>query len=201
MQKKHMKDRYLFLDIDGVLNTLDYAKACQWKDGKVRDEYGALFDPYTVENLRYILDSTNVRLVVSSSWRKNGVEWMKILWRERNLPGEIYGLTPVISKVKFTNIEDGTSSSTDLPYAKRGLEIREWLRKHPEKDGVSYEYAIIDDEDDFLIEQSEHLVITEAETGLTREVADRVLKVFGSTPDTKSTNNPAQRYRDNIILS
>jgi hypothetical protein len=38
-----MKDRYLFLDIDGVLNTLDYAKACQWKDGKVRDEYGALF--------------------------------------------------------------------------------------------------------------------------------------------------------------
>ena len=64
-----MKDRYLFLDIDGVLNTLDYAKACQWKDGKVRDEYGALFDPYTVENLKYILDSVPVKLVISSSWR------------------------------------------------------------------------------------------------------------------------------------
>lgn len=173
-----MKDRYLFLDIDGVLNTLDYTKACQWKNGKVRDEYGALFDPYTVGNLKYILDSVPVKLVISSSWRKKGMEWMKKLWRERNLPGEIYGLTPIIGKVVFTNTEDGTSSSTDLPYAKRGLEIREWLRKHPEKDGVSYEYAIIDDEDDFLNEQSEHLIVTEAENGLTREVADEVLRIL-----------------------
>ena len=188
-----MKDRYLFLDIDGVLNTLDYAKACQWKDGKVRDEYGALFDPYTVENLKYILDSIPIKLVISSSWRKNGMEWMRKLWTERNLPGEIYGLTPVIGKVIFTNIEDGISSSSFLSYAKRGLEIREWLRMYPEKEGVSFEYAIVDDEDDFLIEQLDHLVITEAETGLTREVADRVLKVFGSTPDTKFTTNPAQR--------
>lgn len=39
------KERYLFLDFDGVLNTMEYQTALQWKGEPRKDEYGSLFDP------------------------------------------------------------------------------------------------------------------------------------------------------------
>ena len=171
-------DKYLFLDIDGVLNTMVYARACQWKYGTVRDEDGAFFDPEAVRNLKYILDCVPAKLIISSSWRKNGMEWMKQLWKKRNLPGEIYSLTPIIGKVEYQNIIDETSSFSYISYAKRGLEINEWLKKNTNSRTSPYEYAIIDDEDDFLFVQSENLIIPDPETGLTKEVADRVIELL-----------------------
>lgn len=172
------KERYLFLDIDGVLNTMSYAMVAQWRYGSDTDEDGALFDPYAVENLQYIIDSIPVRIVISSTWRLNGLNWMRWLWEKRCLPGEIYGIVPVLENVHFANLEDGTNTSSVIPYGTRGLEINEWLRINPRGSGVSYEYAIIDDCDDFLTIQSDHIVYTEPETGLTKLIADKVLEIL-----------------------
>lgn len=172
------KERYLFLDLDGVLNTMSYAMICQWKFGRDTDEDGALFDPYAVENLQYILDTLPVKIVISSTWKMNGMEWMRNLWEKRHLPGEIYGLTPNLDSVLFSNLEGVGNTSSVIPHGTRGLEINEWLRMRPKKEGIPYEYAIVDDGDDFLSIQSEHVVFTEPETGLTREVADKVIDML-----------------------
>ena len=59
--------RYLFLDIDGPLNTgrNDYLDP---------DRYGHHFDDKAVRNLRRIVEETGARIVVSSSWRHMEVE-------------------------------------------------------------------------------------------------------------------------------
>ena len=55
--------RFLFLDIDGPLNTgrNDYLDT---------DRYGHHFDDVAVRNLRWIVEETGARIVVSSSWRR-----------------------------------------------------------------------------------------------------------------------------------
>ena len=80
----------IFLDFDGVLNTEQY-HARLTVDGKpTKDTWGPLFDPLAVENLRRILDDTDTRIVVSSSWRyAHSLDSLRLMWEVRGLPGEI----------------------------------------------------------------------------------------------------------------
>lgn len=172
------KERYLFLDFDGVLNTMEYQTALQWKGKPLKDKYGSLFDPYAVENLSLIIKHTAAKIVISSSWRLDGIKRMREMWSARGLPGEIYGVTPVLNHVCFNNLEGGDDTFSVIPYGTRGLEISEWLRIHPEKYNVPYEYAIVDDGNDFLSFQSEHIVFTEEDTGLTRDTVDRIIEIL-----------------------
>lgn len=172
------KERYLFLDFDGVLNTMEHQTALQWKGERSDDEFGSLFDPYTIDCLKNILDCTAAKLVVSSSWRLDGIDKMRELWTARNLPGEIYGVTPALDELYFKSLDGGRDTFSVSPYGTRGLEISEWLRTHPQKQGIPYSYAILDDGDDFLLTQSECVVITEPETGLTKELAERVIEIL-----------------------
>lgn len=161
------KERYLFLDIDGVLNTTSYAMACQWKYGRIADEDGAFFDPYTVENLKHIVETIPIKIVISSSWRLDGIERIQKLWQNRNMPGEIFDVTPTFDDSHYT-----------FAKGKRGAEIDMWLRDNPIKQGIPYTYAIVDDEDDFLPSQAIHVVITEDETGLTEDLAEKIIEIL-----------------------
>jgi precorrin-6B methylase 1 len=40
-----------------------------------------------VDNLRSIIDKTGAKIVISSSWRTDGLDIMKDLWKYRDLPG------------------------------------------------------------------------------------------------------------------
>ena len=57
--------KIVFLDLDGVLNTLRWRQ----KMGKkaIADEYGYSFDPDSVANLARIVNQPNVDIVISSS--------------------------------------------------------------------------------------------------------------------------------------
>jgi len=55
--------KIIFLDIDGVLNVIPQG----------RDKYGMIFHPEFVENLKYIIEQTNAKIVISSSWRIDGI--------------------------------------------------------------------------------------------------------------------------------
>ena len=172
------KERYLFLDFDGVLNTMEYQTALQWKGEVGYDEYGTLFDPYTVKCLAYIIERTAAKIVISSSWRLDGIDRMRELWVARQMPGEIYGVTPALDELFFKSLDGGRDTFSVIPYGTRGLEISEWLRTHHKNHDIPYAYAILDDGNDFLLTQSEHVVITEPETGITQELAERVVKIL-----------------------
>ena len=63
-------EKYLFLDLDGVLNTTEY-QAYLFKNQLDRsDEYGELFDPQAVAQLERVIVATNARIVISSSWKE-----------------------------------------------------------------------------------------------------------------------------------
>ena len=77
------------------------------------------------------------------------------------MPGEVIGLTPSCNSTNFSNV-DGQEEWQGL-HGCKGLEIAEWLRLNAKE---PYRYIILDDEEDFLFSQREHLVKVEGSKGL-----------------------------------
>jgi len=148
-------NKVIFLDIDGVLNLISQG----------HDKFGSIFHSNFTDNLKYIIDKTNAKIVISSSWRLSGLNWIKDLWLYRNLPGEIIDRTKSI-----------------YPSTKRGYEIQDWL------DNNKYiNYCIIDDDTDMLEHQFNNFVQTSNNYnhtdniegyGLTKQCSDKVIKIL-----------------------
>lgn len=87
--------RTLFLDFDGVLNTENYQAYLQSEGKPGWDDFGMLFDSAAVTNLKRILDAMpDVRIVIESGWKVNGLDELRLMWAERGLPGILYDITP-----------------------------------------------------------------------------------------------------------
>ena len=171
--------RYLFLDIDGVLNTIHYSNYLIDNDEEEVDEDGALFDPEAVNNLACIIEKVpDVKIVISSTWRLKGWEWMLRLWKKRELPGEIYSFTPILDMVCFVDIVSDINSKSVYPYGTKGLEINEWLRLYACRDYQSYKYVIIDDDNNLLAMQREHAIYTNPYHGITKEDVVKTLELL-----------------------
>ena len=154
---------YLFLDIDGVLNTGQHSNYLVDNGLCETDADGYLFDPEAVKNLQYIIEETDAKIIITSTWRLDGD--MQALWRNRNLAGEVVGVTPIIQREKAIG-------KIKIWYGHRGIEVEEWLSANAT---APYKYAILDDEDDYLKTQSDHLILIDPMTGITKEVADKVI--------------------------
>lgn len=130
--------KYLFLDIDGVLNHEEwYRDRCRQR---TYDEWWeACFDPLCVDRVNRILNETGTRLVVSSSWRSDPD--LGRMFRTVGLPTD-YDITPNLTHYK----EDGS-----LYWPDRGEEIDDFLKNH-----ACTHYVILDDDRDFTEDQKEN---------------------------------------------
>ena len=141
-----------------------------------KDEYGYAFDPVTVKNLAHIIDKTGADIVISSSWKFYGVAKLRKMWEIRNLPGTILDITP-------NTISDEMLLNANLEEFQlgvcRGNEIKEWLSKHK---GEVSNYVIIDDFDDLLPEQEDHVVLTDTLIGITKFDAEKAIQKQGVKP-------------------
>ena len=115
---------YIFLDIDGVLNNKRHYKKQHKKYGGRFCCENMPFNPRSIKNLRKIIDKTNSKIVLSSSWRR--IEKCMIVLKARLIEYgiKIYSITPFI---------DGC----------RGKEISKWCE---EKTKIGDRILIIDDE-------------------------------------------------------
>jgi hypothetical protein len=156
----------LFLDIDGVLNVIPQG----------RDKYGALFHDNFESNLKRIIDKTGADIVISSTWRMSGLEVMKKMWSDRNLPGDVVGITKTADKI----VDTGLTDYYDLVC--RGDEIELYIKEN----GIT-NYCIIDDDDDFLDHQLDRFVRTSnnyshpdsvSGYGLTKICSDKVIDIL-----------------------
>lgn len=156
----------LFLDIDGVLNVIPQG----------RDKYGALFHTNFESNLKRIIDKTGADIVISSTWRMSGLEVMKKMWTDRNLPGDVVGITKTADKI----VDTGLTDYYDLVC--RGDEIELYIKEN----GIT-NYCIIDDDDDFLDHQLDRFVRTSnnyshpdsvSGYGLTKICSDKVIDIL-----------------------
>lgn len=167
-------DRFLFLDFDGVLNTGNYARRMKREGIEPFDDYGAMFDPEAIDNLKQIIERTDCKIILSSTWRNEGIMRMKELWKDRGLPGEIFSMTPILLSTSYQNAMTGEMMGLPQREAK-ALEINAWLHENAKKD---YRYAILDDEDYFFPRQQEHLVLTNDDEGLTDAKAQRAVWIL-----------------------
>jgi hypothetical protein len=167
-------DRYLFLDFDGVLNTGRYAKLMKNEGIDPFDEYGAVFDSEAIASLKLIVEQTNCKIILSSTWRNEGIMRMRELWKDRGLPGEIYSMTPILLSTSYQDAMTGEMIGLPQREAK-ALEINAWLHQNAKKD---YRYVILDDEDFFFPKQQEHLVLTDEYEGLTERKAQQTIWIL-----------------------
>lgn len=191
--ESYLMYRIIFLDFDGVLNVAN----------KDYDRFGQFFHEEFIKNLGKIINETGAKIVISSSWRSAGLEEMRQLWAERNYPGEIVDITPFLVKSEYSFDNDSLLNTKSVFTKKhiRGLEINFWLqnvanlsiinwskdllRKKVEESPIK-NFIIIDDDSDFLIEQSKHLIKTSGlqdvdafETfGLTERLTEEAIKIL-----------------------
>jgi hypothetical protein len=142
--------KVIFLDFDGVITIPP-----KW-----------YLQANLIKNVKKIVDATEAKIVVSSSWRMDTVEETvdTIIGRTKRCPRNkmLYWL--------IDNIYDVTHTYKGL----RGQEIMDWLDEHDDVDN----YVIIDDDNDFYDEQLYHFVQTNYEDGLTEVETKRAIKVL-----------------------
>lgn len=171
----------IFLDIDGVLNVEVYltafwdickrinlarSEASALRMDAMRDDYGNLFCPLACRRLAWIIAATNAKIVISSTWRMNGLSEMQAMWKHRELAGEVIDVTPI-------HINRGR----DLSFSERlerGHEIKEWLSEHPEVES----YVIFDDHNDMLPEQMANFIQTDEVYGITLKDAEKAIQIL-----------------------
>lgn len=119
--------KVLFLDIDGVLNSETYFQTLTNPAVLPADSH---IDPQAVASLQQIIDGSQAKVVISSSWRKFfSLDELRRILAGKGLLADIIGATP----------------STHSHRA-RGLEIRAWLRENKTMpiDGI----LVLDDDTD-----------------------------------------------------
>ena len=144
--------KVIFLDFDGVITIPPkwYLKADK------------------IKYIKRIVDETDAKIVVSSSWRMDTVEETRksMIYKEKRCPrnkmlywliDNIYDVTP------WVGLGNG-----------RGGEIQKWLNDHTEVDN----YVILDDDHDMWDSQMYHFVQTNYEDGITEVETIRAIKVL-----------------------
>lgn len=157
--------KYVFIDFDGVLNTERYQSILRSQGQKTCDNYGPIFDPRAVEGLGTILSSVpGASIVIISSWKFEGEDRMLQLWKDRDLPGVVAGITPTM-----------IPESLDDLYAGKGREIKAWLSNNP-----ASHYVILDDVPDFLPEQWPHYIEINPSVGITSKTVRRAIEILNT---------------------
>lgn len=147
--------KVLFLDIDGVLNSEEWAlkKYQEGITGALQSE----FDVEAVRHLNSIIEKSQAKVVISSSWRLiHELEYIVEMLRKFGFKGDVIGKTP---RSKMSGW--------------RGNDIRRWLNEHPEV----HRFAILDDDSD-MRGVEDHFVQTSWMKGLQEEHVPKVLALL-----------------------
>ena len=114
--------KIIFLDFDGVLNSEKYVKNC--------GEYGVIIDPLRIILLKQIVDATNAKIVLSTSWREH--------WDKENNKCDSIGrkINEIFKKYNLSIFD-----KTPKLHNSREEEIKEWLKRHPE----TQNFVVLDD--------------------------------------------------------
>lgn len=173
IQQNHPQ-KIIFLDVDGVLTHEDYL------NGVEED-----LDETKIKILKQIIDQTNAKIVLSSTWRKcskisikskrNPYQVLEELLKRQGL--EIYDKTPILHQIKKINNKQ-INEIIKLEH-KRAEEILTWLDNHnPES------FVILDDnEHDFKkYDLESHLIKTSYyDGGLKEEHIPQIIEILNKT--------------------
>lgn len=100
----------IFLDCDGVVNSQNWMLKTSpqnfIRSSKDYDWHRDFIDPATIQVLNKLVDESNVKFVLSSTWRKNTeLDIICDAFTYHNFKGEIIDKTPVDMKCRGAEIE------------------------------------------------------------------------------------------------
>ncbi|MFW5847484.1 MAG: HAD domain-containing protein [bacterium] len=164
--------KYIFLDIDGVIATNEMIVHGMWGlNNKQQDLLG------------FIIEQTDAQIVLTSSWRHNTLEDTIDYMNEKGFRfcDRIIGIT-----IRGYHYIDRTQKiHLSIP---RGVEIKQWIDTHIHSDnGKNYErqiigedwnYVIIDDDFDMLLEHQNNFVHCDWKFGLTKTGALKAIEIL-----------------------
>lgn len=166
--------KIIFLDFDGVLNTEHNQNMLLYKGKAWKDKHGAFFDLKAVAELNRIVEETKADIVIESSWKYLGLEAMRQMWRDRNMPGNVIDVTPSSASNNWllnANLDEMDPAHTQW----KGVEIASWIAENLHDED---RYVIIDDEYVILDSQLPHFILTNPYDGIIPELADRTIKLL-----------------------
>ncbi len=132
--------KVIFLDIDGVLNSVDWMQRIDGCNIWDQADGGSQLDPEAVKRLEYIVSKTGAQVVISSTWRKMyDVATIEGFLRRHGFTGKVIGET-----VHRIPTDERTTTQQMASVYQRGWEINAWLDEHPE---VTH-FVILDDDSD-----------------------------------------------------
>jgi hypothetical protein len=165
--------RIVFLDIDGVLNSVDWFKR---RDPAVRkerdgsDESYAMcqIDDLAIGQLNRLVAETGAKMVISSTWRKYwSQEAILGMLRLRGFTGEVIGMTLDLWSRKMEEVAVWREVG-------RGLEIQAWMEDHPGTES----FVILDDDSDMGLLRP-RLTHVANESGLCASHVEEAVRLFG----------------------
>ena len=143
----------IFLDIDGVLNSVAHGIAFSGTHTAYR---ACTIDEVAIGLLKWTVKMTGAEVVISSTWRSEGIDWIKGVFETKG-----WGLPPIVGKTPGSG-------------GHRGSQIDEYLRS---KYATPDKYVCIDDSSDFYDYQN--LIQTDPNLGYTMYDAIKVIDVLG----------------------
>lgn len=182
--------KVIFLDIDGVLNSQCWYQKRMDIDKLATDidsQYPMYeFDPEAVLRLNSIIEKTDAKVVISSTWRiGRTVKQLQTILESVGFVGE------VIDKTVSLN---ATVNNENIGYRiPRGCEIDFYLKKTGDFQRINWSkevqrecidkaivknYIILDDDSDMLYGQREHFIHTSNNTGLTDALMNKGIETL-----------------------
>lgn len=152
---------YIFLDVDGVLNSENYIIKCYKKHHKPMSMNCVPFNPKCLNNLmklvQIIENHFEVKLVLSSTWRLSEIDCEIVNARLAEYGLRLSGKTPYVE-------------------GERGKEIKDYLEHLRYK---CYNFIILDDDiQDITPYFPDNIVHTDFKTGLTKKCLKKALKIL-----------------------
>lgn len=118
--------------------------------------------PRACQNLNKILQATDAKIVISSTWRLSySIHELDQILTNNGILAKVHGVTPSFN-----------SDSLIVPGTRRGVEIAAYLKAHPEITN----YVILDDDSDMLIEQKPYFILVSTGVGLTDRQAQHAIQ-------------------------
>lgn len=158
--------KVIFLDFDGVITT----EASHWN---------LSFEK--MQLVKRIVDDTDAKIVISSSWRRYTLEkTIESITDPNNpfvksnpflIPEVVVGITGRMYAFKYGIAEKHYRVC-------RGVEIQQYLDEHPDIEN----YIILDDSTDMLLSQNSKFIQTDPKSGISEKDVERAIRILnGST--------------------
>jgi len=157
--------KYIFLDIDYTLSSKDWERYYRDKDLQYFAEVDPDIDFRAVERVNKLVEATNAKIILSSSWRFYLSETIN---RLRN-SGLKYPISDIIKGEECVYCDNWP----DVKHPTRGDLINDFIKEHP-----CDRYVILDDTNDMTEEQQQFLVQTSVEYGFNDEDLEKAIIIL-----------------------